>query len=80
MTYTLQYTAYAKEQGREPDAQLAADVIEWPGGRMTGFILWSRERVQEFGALHPDAGFFVKGRLTAEGRSAMDVWLVERGA
>ena len=37
------FVAYAAEQGRLPEAQLAHDAEQWPGGKMCGFILWIPE-------------------------------------
>jgi hypothetical protein len=35
-----QYVQYAKVHGRTPDDMLAHDRERWPGGVMTGYILW----------------------------------------
>lgn len=34
---------------------MSHDRVEWPGGCMTGFILWMSERKQAFYAAHPEA-------------------------
>ena len=38
--YSTRYLAYCAALGRSPDEQLAYDREAWPGGCMTGFILW----------------------------------------
>lgn len=48
--YQPRYMAYARAQGRSPEAQLAHDEAEWPGGRMCGFVLWISEKWREFEA------------------------------
>jgi len=34
------YVAYAKAHGTTPEAMIEEDRVNWPGGVMTGFILW----------------------------------------
>lgn len=46
--YQLRYVAYARQQGREPDEQLAHDETAWPGGRMAGFIIWISKRWRQW--------------------------------
>lgn len=39
------YLAYAAFHGHsDPEAMLAADAVKWPGGCMTGFVLWVQAR------------------------------------
>lgn len=38
--YQPRYLAYCASQGRSPEAQLAHDRQEFPGGVMCGYILW----------------------------------------
>lgn len=52
------YVAYALAHGRAPRAMLDADVLDWPGGKMCGFILWMSTRWAQWRKLHdiePDA-------------------------
>jgi len=39
MAWNPRYVAYATAHGRAPGEMLAADEAEFPGGRMTGFVL-----------------------------------------
>lgn len=45
------FVHYATANGRGPEAMLEADRAAWPGGIMTGFILWIRARWQEWDKL-----------------------------
>ncbi len=49
------WLAYCSAHGRKSDAQLAHDEREFPGGCMTGFILWINEQKAEFYKSHPEA-------------------------
>jgi hypothetical protein len=42
------FTAYARAHNRDEDGQLAHDRIEFPGGLMTGYILWIGARWREW--------------------------------
>ena len=44
--YNRRYLAYATAHGRAPEAMLAHDEQAWPGGKMTGFMLWISEQWQ----------------------------------
>lgn len=39
-TFTPEFNAYAASQLRTPEDQLAFDTKQYPGGKMTGFIIW----------------------------------------
>lgn len=49
------FVAYAKSNGREPQAQLDHDKTEWPGGCMCGFMLWIGDRKTAFHKIQPEA-------------------------
>lgn len=51
--YQPRYVAYAKSNGMTPDAMLAHDKIEYPGGRMCGFMCWISSRLRDFKKAHP---------------------------
>jgi hypothetical protein len=44
------YVMYAEAHGRTPEDQMENDKVEWPGGKMIGFILWVSKQRRE-GAL-----------------------------
>lgn len=46
--WNFRYVHYAAEQGRSPEAQLEHDIEKYPGGRMTGFLLWISARWAEW--------------------------------
>lgn len=50
--YNPRYARYAEAHGRTPEEMLKADVIEWPGGSMCGFMLWMNEKWAKFCRLH----------------------------
>lgn len=54
VAWNPRYLAYAKAHGFEgdPEGMLAHDSAEWPGGHMTGFILWIQARWAEWRKLY----------------------------
>lgn len=46
--WNWRYLAYCDAHGRTPDEQLVADEALWPGGKMTGFILWNSAQWEAF--------------------------------
>jgi hypothetical protein len=42
------FVAYARSQGRTPEDQAGFDDELYPGGRMTGFILWMSHQWEKF--------------------------------
>lgn len=65
------YANYARAHGRDPNAQLEQDRLDWPGGSMVGFVLWNNERLREASFAIP-AAFFM-GKLTSH--VLYDAWL-----
>jgi hypothetical protein len=51
--YQKRYITYAKAHGKTPEEMDASDREEWPGGCMTGFILWISEKHREFYKVSP---------------------------
>jgi hypothetical protein len=50
--YNSRYLAYCKSNNNTPDQQKQIDLVDWPGGKMTGFILWMKEQWYKFYAEH----------------------------
>lgn len=42
--WNSRFVAYARSQGCTPKSVLTLDEKRWPGGLMTGFILWMNEQ------------------------------------
>jgi hypothetical protein len=68
------YFEYARKHGRTPSEMLAHDEVRWPGGCMTGFILWIDARWQEFDQITKKAYRLYHGR-TQNAHSVFDHWL-----
>lgn len=49
------YVWFAKAHGRTPQDQMKHDESAWPGGIMTGFVLWMSLAEEEFRKAHPEA-------------------------
>lgn len=71
--FNPRFAQYARVHGRTPKQQLAADRQAYPGGAMTGFILWAQGQWTAFLAAHPEFGGEV--RHTAAAHEAYDRWL-----
>lgn len=76
MAFTAEFCAYAAAHGRDPEAQIHADRAAWPGGVMTGFILWCDRLLFVFRREHPEA--FI-GPHVAD-HSAKVAFMRDRGA
>jgi hypothetical protein len=68
------YVAYAADFDKTPEERLETDAVEWPGGKMTGFILWMKERIGEFKHISPKA--FIGDWLSDQ--DTFDAWLAGR--
>ena len=68
------YLAYCKAQGREPEAQKAHDTIEWPGGKMCGFMLWIQRAWREWSAETGEKRFW-DGAWSESQRAMFSTWL-----
>lgn len=68
------YANYARAHGRTPDEMRSADLKEWPGGSMTGFVLWNGQALIEAQLEIPKAFSF--GSLI--NHTAYDEWLTKR--
>lgn len=53
-SFNPRYLSYCKSQGRTLCKQHMHDVMEYPGGQMTGFILWIGDKFKQFQTEHPD--------------------------
>jgi hypothetical protein len=52
------YLAYCRAHGEsDPEAMLERDREAWPGGCMTGFVLWIGEMKRGMAKTHPEAMF-----------------------
>ena len=49
------FDAYAKEHSKTPEEMLEMDREKYPGGCMTGYIIWMSEKRQEFYKVNPGA-------------------------
>lgn len=70
--WSQRYVIYAAAHGRSPADQLAQDRIDWPGGSMCGFLLWSRARRFDWAWAHRRSSNWI--RTTAEDLG-YDEWL-----
>ena len=69
------YEAYAAAHGRDPDAMLEHDRAAWPGGSMTGYIVWTHRVVADWRKAH---GLGVDHPLSPEQQVECTAWLRQR--
>jgi hypothetical protein len=55
------YLAYCQAHNKTPERMIAFDEKHWPGGKMTGFILWSNVQLRKAHVEHP--GWFLGEHL-----------------
>jgi hypothetical protein len=69
------YLAYCRAHGNAYKEQLAKDTETFPGGKMTGFVLWLQQKWREFrDEKHPDIHMdFVKLK-----HGEFDKWLRDK--
>lgn len=79
--YQPRYLAYCRAHGRDPEAQISHDRERWPGGAMTGFILWIRERWQAWAkeTKHPMHRQGWNAFRGPEDHANFDAWLASSG-
>ncbi len=73
-TWNPRYLAYCKAHGMEPEAMTAHDDQRWPGGCMTGYILWNQSKWAEFHKLTENR-YKLHAGTTKEGHAEFDRWL-----
>lgn len=73
------YACFCVAKGYKTVAEAdAAELIQWPGGKMVGYILWNKERISEFAQSlsdHDAERCFLHGNLREEGHRRYDAWL-----
>lgn len=69
MVWNPRFLVYCN--GVDPEAVLRRDGTIYPGGKMTGFLLWSAAILKEFERVRPTA--FLHGSLVDQ--AAYDAWL-----
>lgn len=71
------YVAYATAHGRSPAEMLEADIVDWHGGRMAGFITWIGRRWTQWRTLR---GVGREAALSESDHHDFDAWLQEKVA
>lgn len=74
--FSPRFTAYAKSLGVSAEEALAADTKRYPGGKMTGFILWISAKWQAWDVLHKHDGNHAR---SAEEHGRFDAWIGATG-
>ena len=52
--YCQEYLAYCAAHKKTPEAMMAHDEKEYPGGCMCGWILWVQRVCRDFARAHPE--------------------------
>lgn len=66
------YKSYAAFHGHDPDTQLHFDSIKYPGGVMTGYILWIKNQLL---AYRHSVGKSLNEPMFESDQKAFDQWL-----
>lgn len=66
------YVEYANSHGRTPDEMLVIDKAEYPGGAMTGYIIWINARWREWKMINRKPA---NEPLFAKDHESFDLWL-----
>ena len=75
------YVEYARAHKRTPEKMMAYDRRRFPGGLMTGFVLWNGARWLEWKALHLELAPRAKGDtwyIGDEQHDDFDRWCADR--
>ncbi len=70
------FANYARAHGRTEAEQIAYDSVEFPGGKMAGFLIWNSQRLAEASQEIPRA-FAGRARRLVD-HDAYDAWLDAR--
>ena len=70
------YLAYVRSQGMTTEESRAADETMYPGGRMTGFVLWLSLKWQAWDAMHKHPTHHVRD---AKEHAEFDEWIGATG-
>ena len=74
--FNPRYMAYCRACGIiDPEEMLNVDDQRWPGGKMTGYLLWCDEAWRQFFVFHPSMGGEKRGNR--ETHEAFDAWLAK---
>lgn len=74
-SWNPRYVAYATAHGHSPQDMLAVDRARFPGGHMTGYVVWIDGQWREWRELH---GRSWLAALTAADHASFDAWLSAR--
>ena len=69
--YQPRYVAYATAHSKTPDDMLAIDTQAYPGGCMTGFLIWIGKQLAKARKEHPN--WFLNSTLV--NHAEYDSWL-----
>ena len=70
------YLRYCEAHGKDPESMLVHDDERWPGGVMTGYILWIQSKWSEWHHMH---NHFSDWPVSEQEHKDFDAWLREIG-